>query len=755
MFMCNFPSHDRLRSALFFQLAAVAIGFGGRICLCDASLVGQREPHNALAHATMIRVGEQGIGGLTATNDASFWRVPHVDAGDLIFAWVDSRPSPEVNGVAADSFLTVLDDSGNPLEFDDNDGPGRSSVIAGLVAPRSGNAFYRVSQIGGTHALVQFAIHHALVNPADSAAEREPNDTPAQAELIRSKITTGTAGSSDVIDFDHFRIDVRSGDDVVVIFDADPDQDGIRGRFILDIASADGATLLARGDGTLLNDANAVGPVEAQADGPLLVRIKGLRDNTGEPLDHDYRFVVLVRDRVYVDSDEDGLENVRDNCPSSPNPDQRDQDGDRTGDACDGCPNSPLKSDPGECGCDRPDVDIDGDGQFDCVDDPARVLMDRTGVFIMPSSLQGDFSAYDARDGKLLDTDFLGDTAGIANISGLAFDPLHRRLIAISRGDRLVQIGLEDRSHEFFTPPGAPEGLLFDDAKGVIVLPDGHVLVASTGGPNGNAIVELDGGGQLIQNRVPSGSEITQPVDLLSSPTELLVSDRSSGRIARFDIQTGAGLSDLASVSGLLNRLSRRPNGNLLAAVSNGADRGIIEFSADGERLLHLAPHGISFFRFAVELADQSQLVSAGPGLIVVDRTGHVTATRDRRFGPSEFARVLFDADQDGIGDSIDNCQNTANPDQADVNGNRIGDVCEPIVQPGETPPPPGGTTPPNPAGNPLPPLFQPPSGVFGSPPAGFCGAGFAPLASLLAVSMMLARSDGSRHRSGRIPRRL
>ncbi|MFM9028666.1 MAG: thrombospondin type 3 repeat-containing protein [Bacteroidota bacterium] len=70
----------------------------------------------------------------------------------------------------------------------------------------------------------------------------------------------------------------------------------------------------------------------------------------------------------FQDSDNDGLIDPADNCPTTANADQLDADGDGVGDVCDQCPNNRYKTVPGTCGCTVPDTDSDGNGSTDCLE---------------------------------------------------------------------------------------------------------------------------------------------------------------------------------------------------------------------------------------------------------------------------------------------------------------------------------------------------------------------------------------------------
>ncbi len=94
-----------------------------------------------------------------------------------------------------------------------------------------------------------------------------------------------------------------------------------------------------------------------------------------------YDFCSKVIVALDEDTDGDGVGDSADNCPLVLNADQADTDGDGQGNECDsdddddgapdasdGCPNDADKTSPGICGCGVPDIDSDGNGTADCLD---------------------------------------------------------------------------------------------------------------------------------------------------------------------------------------------------------------------------------------------------------------------------------------------------------------------------------------------------------------------------------------------------
>src|SRR5262249_16274871 len=154
-------------------------------------------------------------------------------------------------------------------------------------------------------------------------------------------------------------------------------------------------------DNNGINKANAAGPVTLDKNGTFFIHVA-----QGASGDEGYRFVLLVNGTVYRDTDDDGVSDTDDNCPGVSNPGQEDSDFDGVGDACDQCPASFLKQAPGVCGCDQPDVDLEGDGTIDCgITNPARAMLSRRGLLLASSF--STVMAFDPDSGNLVKADFI------------------------------------------------------------------------------------------------------------------------------------------------------------------------------------------------------------------------------------------------------------------------------------------------------------------------------------------------------------
>ena len=113
-----------------------------------------------------------------------------------------------------------------------------------------------------------------------------------------------------------------------------------------------------------------------------------------------------------ADTDNDGVVNCLDGCPTDPlkiapgicgcGVADTDTDADGTADCLDGCPTDPLKTAPGICGCGVADTDTDSDGTADCLDgcptDPLKVAPGICGCGVADTDTDSDGTA-DCFDG--------------------------------------------------------------------------------------------------------------------------------------------------------------------------------------------------------------------------------------------------------------------------------------------------------------------------------------------------------------------
>ncbi len=132
------------------------------------------------------------------------------------------------------------------------------------------------------------------------------------------------------------------------------------------------------------------GPGERNPDGIVHAAVTDLGDGQfhigfedldgGGDMDYDDINIVIQTTGIVIDTDQDddGIDDVDDNCMTTWNPDQADADGDGAGDVCDDCPYDLDNDADGDdvCGdvdnCDvyNPDqADADGDGAGDLCDD--------------------------------------------------------------------------------------------------------------------------------------------------------------------------------------------------------------------------------------------------------------------------------------------------------------------------------------------------------------------------------------------------
>jgi hypothetical protein len=358
-----------------------------------------------------------------------------------------------------------------------------------------------------------------------------------------------------------------------------------------------------------------------------------------------------------TDSDGDGTMDCQDECPADQNKTvpghcgcgivDVDSDGDNTFDCVDECPADPLKSTAGQCGCGMPDTDSDLDGTADCNDlcpaDPNKTAPGTCGCGVPDADTDND-GTVDCQDGCPQDAAKLQPDVCGCGVADVDTDG-DGKLDCVDNCPAVANADQED-----------------SDGDGTGDACDGCPQDKNKTEPGlcgcGASDIDIDADGVLCADACPTDPSKTEP-GVCGCGVADVDSDHDStpdcrDRCPHDPDKTvpgacGCGEADLdVDQDGIADCIDNCP------AIANA---GQVDSDRDGSGdVCDPCPEDASN-RCLDQCPNDPNKTSPGVcGCGVADT----------------------DTDQDGVPDCVDNCVNTANADQADLDEDGIGDVCDP-----------------------------------------------------------------------------
>jgi hypothetical protein len=371
------------------------------------------------------------------------------------------------------------------------------------------------------------------------------------------------------------------------------------------------------------------------------------------------------------DSDGDGVANNVDNCDFLANPDQRDFDGDGSGDLCDGsdddqdgrpdsidnCPGvfnpSQFNSD-GDAVGDACDNDDDNDGVGDAVDncpyDPN------------PTQFDGDGNG----EGDACDPDQDGDGLYVLEDNcTFVFNPAQTDTDGDGMGDACDKCpNVSDNANAYTNPAfGDPQPFQPDsDGDGVPDACDGFAfgsvaLNVGAGLFNPTNPVKPDGSSRRTEIAGPVGGKAKIPLP----PCDPLDAD---------------GMTKTQAVELVLSSLDATTA--LRVVDERGRLAGLARPNAAGtQKGLRFRPFCDREYFLEIELlpgSAGSDTFTLTPGIATIDPGSNPWEPEDTTpYLPPQ----IPDADRDGIVDAIDTCPSVFDPENLDRDGDGLGDACD------------------------------------------------------------------------------
>ena len=373
----------------------------------------------------------------------------------------------------------------------------------------------------------------------------------------------------------------------------------------------------------------------------------------------------------FADTDGDGFIDPADNSPTAYNPDQTDTDGDGVGDLTDGCPQNKYKIQPGICGCSTPETDANENGVTDCLEGIftwsgpefgfQNYVIPADGLYLVQAkgAQGGSTGSMQGGKGAFVQTYYYfhaGDT--------LELTPGQRG----SDGSRCMSAsgwngggggggtGIVFKNHSTGRLP-----ILFAGGGGGAYAPNNY---SSFPGNAADVIVYpysviwWDG---VYYHGKPGGGYITNylsnsngPISGIANTNNCSFAGSGSGGWG------GGGQGGMVYLQTLQTPIDGFGGGGGGYLGGFGGGSKYCE-DCDGQNIIHTfrpGGGGYSYHTGYYQTLSQLDGENEGDGYIAI-------------VGPVQ------DSDADSIADATDNCINTYNTNQSDLDGDGVGDVCD------------------------------------------------------------------------------